>query len=260
MSMAIKIKTPEEIKIMAEGGRRLALIFDKLKSAVRVGVSTQELDDLAVSLIAQYGGKPSFLGEGGFPATICVSINDEVVHGIPSPKRIIKDGDVVSLDVGMVYRGFHSDMAATVAVGRNVAPQAKRMIRAAKKALKYGIKKARVGNTFGDVGNTIERYVSSQGFYVVRDLCGHGIGKKLHEDPQILNYGRRHKGEKIKEGMTFCLEPMITAGNPAIARAEDGQTYKIKDGNVAVHWEHTLAIINGICQPLTVLDGNDEND
>jgi Methionine aminopeptidase len=154
------------------------------------------------------------------------------------------------LDIGMVYKGFHTDMAATVAVGE-VDPEMRRMIRIARKALKYGIKKARPGNTFGDVGNTIERFVESQGFRVVRDLCGHGIGKQLHEDPQILNYGRRHKGPVIKEGMAFCIEPMITAGNPEIILAADKQTYKIKDGSWAAHCEHTLAVFPDGCHILT---------
>jgi methionyl aminopeptidase len=255
----IKIKTPEEIEIMAEGGRLLAVIFEELKKEVKVGASTQSLNDLAASLIAKAGGKPSFLGEGGYPAVICVSINDEVVHGVPSAQRIIKDGDIVSLDAGMVYKGFHSDMAATVIAGEG-DPNLHRMIKVVKKSLKYGIKKSRPGNTFGDVGNTIERYVESQGFHVVRDLCGHGIGKKLHEDPQILNYGKRHKGQKILEGMTFCIEPMITAGDPAIVLADDKQTYKIKDGSPAAHWEHTLAIVNGVCRILTALGGKNEEE
>ncbi len=235
---------------MAHGGRILALILEELKKKTQAGVSTKELDDLAGALIKERGGKPSFLGEGGFPATICVSINDEVVHGVPSREKIIKDGDIVSLDIGMVYKGYHSDMAATVLVG-NVDPQARRMVRTVKKALKYAIKKARAGNTFGDVGNTVERYVESQGFHVVRELCGHGIGKKLHEDPQILNYGKRRKGVAIKEGMAFCIEPMITAGDPAIVLGEDGQAYKIKDGSTAAHWEHTMAVVDGKCQILT---------
>ena len=255
----IKIKSPEEIEIMAEGGRLLASVLEKLKGETAAGVSTKELDDLAVSLIAAAGGRPSFLGESGYPATICVSINDEVVHGVPSPKRIIKNGDIVSLDAGMVYRGFHTDMAVTVPVG-DVDPELRRMIKASKKALKYAIKKARPGNTFGDVGNTVERYVESQGFHVVRDLCGHGIGEKLHEDPQILNYGRRHRGPVIKEGMVFCVEPMITTGNPEIILGSDKQTYKIKDGSLAAHWEHTLAIVGGVCRVLTALPAAEDKD
>ncbi len=246
----ITIKTSKEIHAMAEGGRLLASIFEKMKTAALPGVSTMELEDLAKKLIADCGGQPSFLGEGGYPAVTCVSINDEVVHGIPAKDRIIKSGDLVSIDAGMVYKGFHTDMAATVAVGE-AEPEMRRMVKVCKKALKFGIKKSRPGNTFGDVGETIERYVESQGFHVVRDLCGHGIGKKLHEDPQILNYGKRHKGPLIKEGMAFCIEPMITAGNPEIILARDKQTYKIKDGSWAAHCEHTLAIVNGVARVLT---------
>jgi methionyl aminopeptidase len=255
----ITIKTPEEIEIMAEGGRLLALILARLEKETVAGVTTKYLDELAERLIAECGGAPSFKGEGGYPATTCISINEEVVHGIPSANRIIKDGDIVSLDIGMVYKGFHSDMASTVGVGV-VDLETHRMIRVAKKALKYGIKKARAGNTIGDVGNTIERYVESQGFHVVRDLCGHGIGRSLHEDPQILNYGQRHKGPVIKVGMTFCIEPMITAGNPDIVRARDKQTYKVKDGSWAAHCEHTLAVFPDGCRILTKLPGAKDDD
>lgn len=235
---------------MAEGGRLLASVLKKMEAATIPGVTTKEIDALAAKLIAECGGKPSFLGEGGFPAVTCISINEEVVHGIPSAKKKVNDGDLVSLDVGMVYKGFHTDMASTVAVG-NVAPEMRRLMKVAKKALKYGIKKARPGNTFGDVGETMERYVESQGFHVVRDLCGHGIGRSLHEDPQIMNFGRRHKGATIKEGMTFCIEPMITAGDVEICLASNKQTYKIKDGSWAAHSEHTLAVFADGCHILT---------
>jgi methionyl aminopeptidase len=258
----ITIKTPKEIEIMAEGGRLLALVLVRLEKETKAGVTTKELDEFAEKLIMDCGGAPSFKGEGGYPATTCISINEEVVHGIPSAKRFVNNGDIVSLDIGMVYKGFHTDMATTVGVGE-VGLEMRRMIKVVKKSLKYGIRKARAGNTFGDVGNTIERFVEGQGFHVVRDLCGHGIGRQLHEDPQILNYGRRHKGSVIKEGMTFCIEPMITAGNPDIIRARDMQTYKIKDGSWAAHCEHTLAVFADGCRILTKLPGTEaefEND
>jgi methionyl aminopeptidase len=241
----ISIKTAREIEIMAEGGRILASILQKVKSEVKIGVTTGQINELAERLILEHGGLPSFSlaessGGGGFPAAICVSINDEVVHGIPGPRKI-KDGDLVALDVGMVYKGFHTDAALTVGVG-NITPEARRMLRVTKKALKYAIKKSRPGNTFGDVGNTIERYVESQGFHVVADLCGHGIGHSLHEEPQVLNYGKRHKGHVIKPGMVFCPEPMVTSGNPAITRDKNNWTWRVKDGSPAVHFEHTIAI------------------
>lgn len=241
----IYIKTPEEIEIIAQGGRLLGSILNCLQKEVRVGVTTKEIDQLAERLIIDCGGRPSFkmpekLGGGGFPATTCISINDEVVHGIPG-QRIIKNGDLVTVDAGMVYKGFHTDTAVSVGVG-DVAPEIRRMLRITKKALKYAVKKARAGNTVGDVGNTIERYVESQGFHVISDLCGHGIGRNLHEDPQVLNYGRRHKGAVIKPGMVLCPEPMVTNGNPDIYRDKNGWTYRIKDGSWAAHFEHTIAI------------------
>jgi len=237
---------------MAQGGKLLASIFKQVGKEVQIGVSTKHLDEYAEKLILECGGQPSFKGQGGYPATICISINDEVVHGVPSVDCFIKNGDLVSLDIGMFYQGFHSDMAATFCVG-DVDPKMRRLARVAKKALKYGIKKAKPGNTFGDIGNTIQRYVESQGFSVVRDLCGHGIGRQLHEEPQIFNYGQRHKGAKISVGMTFCIEPMITAGSPEIFLAKNKQTYKTKDASWAAHFEHTLAITSATPQILTEL-------
>ncbi|UMX47555.1 MAG: type I methionyl aminopeptidase [Candidatus Nealsonbacteria bacterium DGGOD1a] len=253
----IYIKTPKDLEIIAQGGKLLASVLARLKDEVKIGIATKEIDNLAEKLIFECGGKPSFSlpensGGGGFPAATCVSINDEVVHGIPS-ERIVKDGDLVTVDVGMVYKGFHTDTALSVAVGE-AAPETRRMLRITKKALKYAIKKSRAGNTFGDVGNTIERYVESQGFHVISDLCGHGIGKSLHEDPQVMNYGRRHKGPAIKVGMVFCPEPMVTAGNPDIYRDKNGWTYRVKDGGWAAHFEHTIAIFPDGARILTKID------
>ena len=227
---------------MREGGRILGAILAQLAVTAKAGMATKELDQLAEKLIKEAGGEPSFKGYGGFPATICASVNEEVVHGIPSD-RILKEGDVVSIDVGMKYQGFHSDTATTVGIGK-IDPELLRLIHATKKSLKRGIKKARPGNTFGDVGNTIQRYVEDQGFNVVRDLCGHGIGRDLHEDPQILNFGQRHKGPVIKVGMTFCIEPMVTAGGWEIEKSKNGQAYVTKDRSIAAHFEHTLAVTN----------------
>lgn len=257
---------------MAEGGRLLGGILVMMKNEVRPGITTKELDQFAERKIIECGGSPSFKlpvaqGGGGFLATSCISINDEVVHGVPSDRQV-KEGDLVTLDIGMVYKGYHTDTAVTVAVGA-VAPEMRRMMRVCKKALKYAIKKGRAGNTVGDIGNTVERYVESQGFHVIYDLCGHGIGKTLHEDPQILNYGRRHKGPMIKEGMVFCPEPMITNGNPELAVDKNNLTYRIKDGSWAAHFEHTVAVFPDGAHILTKSDevethgedeGDDEND
>jgi len=242
-------KSKEENKIMAEGGKILASIMKELKRKVKPGITTKELDRVAETLILKYGGKPSFKGYEGFPATLCTSINEELVHCLPS-KRKLKGGDILSLDVGMCYKGFHTDMALTLPVGK-VSPEVQRLIRVTKKALKRGIKKARVGNTFGDIGNTIQRYVEGQGFNVVRELCGHGIGKEIHEDPKILNYGKRRSGPKIKEGMTFCLEPMVTVGDWKLKKTKDGFGFKTQDGSLSCHFEHTLLVTKRGCKVLT---------
>lgn len=245
----ISIKTPEEIKTIAEGGKILAGILKELEKKVRPGIATEELNRVAETLIFKFGGEPSFKGHGGFPAALCASINEEIVHGVPS-ERTLKQGDMISLDIGMKYKGFHTDMAASFPVG-NISPEIKRLIWVTKKSLKIGIKKARLGNTFGDIGNSIQRYIESQGFNVVRDLCGHGIGRELHEDPQILNYGKRHVGPKIIEGMVFCIEPMVTMGDWHIKKNEDGYGYETVDGSTACHFEHTLAALKNGAKILT---------
>ena len=250
--MMIEIKSKMEIKIMSEGCKILAQIMEKLKEKVRAGITTKELDRLAESLIFRYKVKPSFKGYEGYPAALCTSINEEIVHALPS-ERVLKEGDIISLDLGIFYKGFHSDMAVTLAVG-DIEPETRRLLKATKKALKRGIKKARVGNTFGDVSNTIQRYSEDQGFNVVRELCGHGIGKELHEEPQILNYGKRKTGPKIKEGMCFCLEPMLTMGGYEIKKSKDGFGFETKDGSLSVHFEHTLTITKEGCQILTDLN------
>ena len=241
----INIKSKEEIEVMREGGKILAEIMQKLEQMVRPGVSTQDLNEVAEDLVFRYGARPSFKGYQGFPATLCTSINEEIVHAVPSD-RVLSEGDIISLDMGILWKGFHTDMAITLPVGK-VDSEVARLIRVTKKALKRGIKKVKPGITLGDLGNTIQRYVESQGFNVVRDLCGHGIGKEVHEDPQILNYGKRHKGEEIKEGMTFCLEPMVTAGDWKIKKSKDGYGFVTADGSLSAHFEHTAAVIkNGV--------------
>ncbi len=247
----ISIKSPEEIEIMAEGGKILAKVMADLEKNVRPGITTEELDRLAESLILKSGGKCSFKGYQNFPACLCTSINEEIVHALPS-SRILKEGDIISLDLGLFWKGFHSDMAITLPVGK-VSPEALRLIRVTKKALKRGIKKVRPGNTIGDIGNTIQRYVESQGFNVVRDLCGHGIGKELHEDPQILNFGKRKSGPEIKEGMVLCLEPMVTVGSWKLKKSRDNYGYETEDGSLSCHFEHTVAVTKDGAKILTVI-------
>ncbi len=254
----ISIKTPEEISIMTKGGKILAKIMKELEKMVRPGITTKELDRLAESLILKSGGKCSFKGykDDGytaipFPTCLCTSINEEIVHVAPSD-RILKEGDIISLDLGIFYQGFHCDMAMTLPVGK-ISFEAQRLVRVTKKALKLAIKKVRPGNTLGDIGNTIQRYIESQGFNVVRDLCGHGIGRELHEEPKILNYGKRHTGPEIKEGMVFCLEPMVMMGDWHIKRTKNGFGYETQDGSLSAHLEHTVAVRNNGCQILTSL-------
>ncbi|MDO8559156.1 MAG: type I methionyl aminopeptidase, partial [bacterium] len=236
----ITIKTSEEIKIMAEGGKILARIMKELEGQVRPGITTRELDKAAEGLVLSSGAKCSFKGYHGYPACLCTSVNEEVVHAIPSD-RVLKEGDIISLDLGVFYNGYHSDMAITVPVGK-ISPEAQKLIKVTKESLEIGIKEAMVGRTFGDIGSAIQKYVESHGFNVVRDLCGHGIGKDLHEDPEILNYGKPGVGPKIKEGMVFCLEPMVTAGDWRIKKSQDGQGFVTADGSLSAHFEHTIAV------------------
>ena len=234
------IKTKEEIKIIKEGGKILSNIMKRLKKEVIPGIKGEYLNDLAESLILKEGGIPSFKGYDNFPTALCVSINDEIVHGVPF-KKILKSGDIISLDLGIFYNGFHNDMAITFPVG-NVDYEILRLIRTTKKALKRGIKKAKPGNTLGDIGNTIERCIYGQGFKVVKNLCGHGIGRNIHEEPDVLNFGKRHKGLKLEEGMVLCLEPMASLASGEIKEGKDGFSYETKDNSVSAHFEHTIII------------------
>jgi methionyl aminopeptidase len=257
----IKIKTKEEIKIIREGGGKLARILKEIEKMVKPGVATKDLNKAAEDLVFAIGAKPSFKGYHGYPAALCVSINEEVVHALPS-ERILKEGDIAGLDLGIFWNGFHSDMAITAPVGR-ISPEAQRLIRITKKALKRGIAKARPGATFGDIGNEIQKFVESQaysargangpirGFSIVRQLCGHGIGRELHEEPDVLNYGNRGQGERIQKGMVFCIEPMISAGDWNIKKSKDGFGYVTADLSLSAHFEHTVAITAFGCEVLT---------
>jgi len=246
---SITIKTKEEIEIMREGGQILAEIMKELENKVEPDITTKELDRAAEALILKYGGKPSFKGHLDFPACLCTSVNEELVHCIPSERKL-KEGDIVSLDLGILYKGFHTDMTVTLPVGE-ISPAAQRLIRITKKALKRGIKKVRPGITFGDISNTIQRYVESQGYNVVRELCGHGIGRELHEEPEILNYGKRGTGPELAEGMTFCLEPMVIIGDWHLKKAKDNYGLQTQDNSLCAHFEHTLAVTQNGCQILT---------
>ncbi len=236
----ITIKTEEEIKIMRESGRILATIVKKLQEMAKPGITTLELDKAAEALVLSMGGQPAFKNYNGFPYTLCASVNETVVHGYPSD-YVLKDGDIIGLDLGVIYKGYYSDMAVTMAIGK-VSFETKRLLDVTKKALRLGIKKAKIGNTIGDIGNTVQRFIEDQGFGVIRDLCGHGIGKELHEDPQIPNFGKRGEGEKLVEGMVICIEPMVSVGDYNIKKAKDGYGFATKDDSLSAHFEHTIAI------------------
>ncbi|MBI1984741.1 MAG: type I methionyl aminopeptidase [Candidatus Wildermuthbacteria bacterium] len=245
----ISLKSPEDIAVMREGGRKLASVLQELQKSVRPGITTKKLDEIAETLIEKSGAQAAFKGYEKFPGVVCASVNDEVVHAIPS-SRVLKEGDILTLDIGLIWQGFYLDMARTFGVGK-ISFEAQRLIRVTKKAMKFGLKKAKAGNTTEDIGNTIQRYVESQGYNVVRDLCGHGIGKQLHEDPQIPNYGKRHKGEELKEGMVICIEPMVTAGDWKLKQSSDKQGFLTRDGSLSCHVEDTIAIMENSPEVLT---------
>lgn len=245
----VHIKTKEEIDIMAEGGKILATVLKEIEKMAKPGISTLELDRAAEALILKYKAKPAFKGYDNFPYSLCASVNDIIVHGFPTD-YILKEGDVVGLDLGVLHKGYNTDMAVTVGVG-NISFEAKRLLDVTKKALRLGIKKVRPGITTGDIGNTIQRYIEDQGFGVVRELCGHGIGKKVHEDPQIPNYGQRGKGMELKEGMVICIEPMVTMGDYRLKKAKDGYGFAAEDGSLTAHFEHTIAVTKNGAKVLT---------
>ena len=235
---------------MERNGRALAQIIQELKKNVKPGVTTEYLNKVAEDLIFKFKAGPSFKNYQGFPAVLCTSVNEEAVHVAPSGREL-KEGDIISLDLGIFRDGFHADMAITMPVGSKTNLEALRLIRVTKKALKRGIKKVRPGSTVGDIGNTVQRYVENQGYSVIRELCGHGIGKRLHEDPQIPNYGRRKTGPEIKEGMVLCLEPIIAMGRGRIKRIKDGHGYKTEDNSLSAHFEHMVVVTKYGCRVLT---------
>ncbi len=247
----IILKSPDEIAVIKEGAKILAEIVKNLEEEAKPGITTKYLDKVASDLIFKFGAKPSFKNHMGFPAALCASVNEIIVHGIPSERKL-EEGDLLSLDLGVFYKGFHSDMAVTVAVGRTAKENLK-LLSVAKKALEIAVKKAKPGNTFGDIGFAIQKFAEDKGYNVVRELCGHGIGKNLHEDPQIPNYGKKGTGEEIKEGMVFCIEPMLTVGDWHIKRAKDGYGFASCDGSLSAHFEHTVAITKNGAKVLTKL-------
>jgi len=234
-------KSQAELEAMREGGRITAACLRMLSGSVRPGVTTRELDSLAEEFIHDHGGRPEFKGYQGFPASICASPNAMIVHGIPGPYRL-KEGDIISLDVGVRYEGFVTDSATTVAVGE-VPLETTRLLETTRRALEAATEQARPGNHLGDIGHAIQSLAESRGYGVVRDLVSHGVGRKMHEDPQIPNYGRPGTGPRLLSGMTFAIEPMITQGSYEIRLSEwDGWSIYTADGSLAAHFEHTIAV------------------
>jgi methionyl aminopeptidase len=236
----IELKSPSEIERMRRAGRVVAGVLERLSEMVRCGVRTKALDEAAADYIRCEGGKPAFLGYRGFPATICISVNEQVVHGIPGERRI-QEGDVVSIDAGAVVEGFFADAATTVIVGA-VAPRVRQLVETTRESLSSAIGKAVVGNRLSDISAAVQRVVERDGFGVVRDFVGHGIGAALHEDPPIPNFGPPHMGPRLRAGMVLAIEPMVTLGKPAVRILDDGWTAVTQDGSLAAHFEHTVAV------------------
>jgi methionyl aminopeptidase len=251
ISAMIIIKSSREIEQLKRSNAIVAEVFEKLKGMIHPGVTTKELDEVAEEYILLKGARPAFKGYRGFPATLCISINEEVVHGIPG-QRQLKEGDIVSLDVGVNFVGYFGDAAITLPVGE-IDPEAKRLLEVTEKALTIGIEKAKIGNRLFDISFAIQRWVESQGFSVVRDFVGHGIGRDLHEEPQVPNFGAPHQGPRLEKGMVFALEPMVNEGTYEVRVLSDGWTVVTADGKRSAHFEHTIAITDDGAEILSVL-------
>lgn len=250
--MAITIKSQHEIELMREAGKILAKTHDELAKAIKPGMTTYDIDKLGEEIIRSYGCIPSFLNYNGYPASICVSVNDEVVHGIPSKNRIIMDGDIVSLDAGVIYKGYHSDAARTVAVGE-ISKEARQLIEVTKQSFFEGLKFAKEGYHLHDISRAIGEYCEKFGYGVVRDLVGHGIGKNLHEDPEIPNFPQRRRGVKLQAGMTLAIEPMVNMGSYEVVWLDDDWTVETEDGSLSAHYENTVLITKGEPEILSLL-------
>lgn len=242
--MPVTVKSAREIELMRHAGMILAKVHKELEKAVRPGVSTWEIDQLGEQLIRGFGCVPSFKNYSGYPASICVSVNQEVVHGIPNRRRILQDGDIVSLDAGVIYRGYHSDAARTHIVG-TTSEEAQRLIDVTRESFFKGIEFAKAGNHLNDISSAIQAYAEGFGYGVVRDLVGHGIGSHLHEDPEVPNFARKRKGIRLEPGMTLAIEPMINMGRPEVEWQSDGWTVVTRDGSLSAHYENTVLITDG---------------
>ena len=252
--MSVSIKTAREIELMRESCHLLEKVHDELAKAIRPGISTWEIDHLGEEMIRSFGCTPNFLHYNGYPASICVSVNDEIVHGIPNKHRILKDGDIVSLDAGTIYKGYHSDAARTWAVG-NVSPEAQKLMDVTKQCFYEGIKFAKAGNHLNDISTAIQAYAEKFGYGVVRELVGHGIGTHLHEDPEVPNFATKRKGILLQPGMTLAIEPMINAGTPDVIWMDDDWTVVTADHALSAHYENTILITEGEPEILSLRPG-----
>ena len=250
----IPIKTNEQLERMRVACRITALARKAAYDAVVPGVTTDDIDRIVRKTIEEAGAKPSFLGYGGFPASACISINDEVIHGIPSAKRVVHEGDIVKIDVGAYIGGFHGDCACTVPCGQ-VSDEAKRLIEVTRQSFYEGIQFAREGCRVSDISAAVQAYVEANGFSVVRSFVGHGVGQKLHESPEVPNFGRPGHGVRLQAGMTLAIEPMVNVGGYDVRVLSDGWTVKTKDGKLSAHYENTVAITDGAPEILTAIDG-----
>ena len=251
--MAVTVKSAKEIELMREAGRRLEIVHDEMAKIIRPGISTMEINEKGDKVIRELGCKPNFLHYGGFPASICVSVNEEVVHGIPKRDRILKEGDIVSLDIGVIHKGYHSDAARTHAVGE-ISKEAELLIERTRQSFFEGMKYAAAGRHLYEISGAIGSYAESFGYGVVRDLCGHGIGTHLHEEPDIPNFKKFRRGIKLKSGMTLAVEPMINIGTPDVLWLDDEWTVITADMSLSAHYENTIIITEGRPEILTLTD------
>ena len=249
--MSVTIKSEHEIELMREAGRILAAVHQQLGKEIKPGMSTKDVDRLGEEMIRSYGCEPSFLGYCGYPASICVSVNEEVVHGIPTDERILQEGDIVSLDAGVIYKGYHSDAARTVGVGE-ISEEARLLIERTRLSFFAGIKNAVAGNRLYDISGAIQQLAESFGYGVVYDLVGHGIGTHLHEDPEIPNFRTKGRGIRLMAGMTLAIEPMVNAGTWKVAYEDDDWTVVTDDGSLSAHYENTILVTKDGCEILTL--------
>jgi methionyl aminopeptidase len=247
----IQLKSAREVELMAQGGKILSDAVETVRASVRPGISTGELDEIAEEFIRGHeGAVPAFKGLYGFPGSICASVNNEIVHGIPSKKRVLKEGDIISIDVGVGYKGYFTDSATTVPVGA-ISAETRRLLDVTQQSLEAGISAATLGNHIGDIGAAVQAVVEAAGFSVVRDLVGHGIGVEFHEEPQVPNYGKPKRREKLVAGLTLAIEPMVNVGGPATKTLSDRWTIVTADGSLSAHFEHTVAITDNGPRVLT---------